>query len=332
MSETQQLYLVTGGCGQLGTFIVDLLLKEKKKIRVLDLKKHPNDNIESIVGNVCIFQDVLKACKNVNTVFHTAAIVDESNKKLLHDVNVNGTKNVIKACKELGVKKLIFTSSFDVVMEGKKPMVNGTEELPYPKKYLDHGYSNSKREAEQEVIKANSASLATCILRPSGIYGPHDKYHLPPLLELVKKGKGIRIGNGKAKFSHAFSGNVAHAHVLASKHLEPNSKLAGQCYFIAEGDTGNLFDHLGEIMELLGYQQPTKSVPFWLVYAIGWICDIFRIKSNITRFSVVVTSIDRTVSFERARKDFGYEPIYDKEAAMKITANWFKEQGLGKNN
>ncbi len=255
-------YLITGGCGQLGRAIIELLLKKDVKIRVLDLQYFPNDGVESIVGDICDMDVVREACKGIDVVFHTAAAVVGNNKKLYYKVNVEGTKNIIKACQELNVSKLIYTSSFDVVMNGKEPMNMADESLPYPKKYLDRGYSLTKRMAEQEIIKANGPSLSICVLRATGMFGPYDKYHLPPLLKNAKKNKGIMIGDGKANFSHVFNGNVAHAHILASEKLFPESPVCGQCYFIADHDNGNFFNHLGEILELMGYKKPTKSIPY----------------------------------------------------------------------
>jgi len=325
MDRQESLALITGGSGQLGIAITELLLKKGKKVRIFDKVIYPKDSVETLVGDVLDIEFVKKACKDVDTVYHCAAIVEENDLKLQYLVNVEGTRNIIKACIDLKIPKLIFVSTFDVVVEGRKPLTNADESLAYPKKYLDRGYSLTKKISEIDIINANGPNLSTCIIRPGGIYGPHDKYHLPNIINLAKSKFKLRMGNGKAKFSHVFSGNVAHAMILASEHLNPNSVIAGKYYFIGDYEAMNFFDFFTPFLEELKFSLPRWSVPFWLLYFVGWICDILKIKSKLTRFSVVSLCVDRTISYLKAKYDFGYKPIYSREEAYNMTLNWLKQ-------
>ena len=68
--------------------------------------------------------------------------------------------------------------------------------------------------------------LATCSLRPVGMYGPRDKYHLGNIIGMARKGVSLRLGDGSARFSHVYSENVAHAHILAARALKPEAATA----------------------------------------------------------------------------------------------------------
>lgn len=322
--------LVIGGSGMLGFEIVKQLKAEGKKVRVMDIQPLPEDNgVEFLKGDISNIDDVRKACQDVDVVFQTAAAVWDPKlpKEVYYDVNVTGNQNVIDVCKELEVPKLIYTSTLDVVVDGKKPIVYGDESLPYPRKLPKDFYSRTKIIAEQMVIEANSPKLSTVSLRPVGMYGPRDRYHIANIIEIAKSKTNIKLGDGSACFSHVYSENAAHAHVLAAKHLAPNSPVSGQSYFITDHQPAeNLFTFMEPFLEDLGLPKPKRSIPFRLAMVLATFSEIFAPKSNFNRFSVVQTCVDHTFVHDKASNDFGYEPIVSKEEAYQRTLDWFKKR------
>ncbi|CAN6476178.1 unnamed protein product [Victoria cruziana] len=133
---------------------------------------------------------VINACQGAEVVFHTAAPDSSINNHQLHySVNVQGTKNVIDACLECKVKKLIYTSSPSVVFDGIHGIFNGDESLPYPKQHND-SYSATKADAEALVLQANGkGGLLTCCIRPSSIFGPGDRLFVPSLVSAARANK-----------------------------------------------------------------------------------------------------------------------------------------------
>jgi sterol-4alpha-carboxylate 3-dehydrogenase (decarboxylating) len=100
------------------------------------------------------------------------SIRNRDNLGIFHKVNVEGTRCVIEAAKVLGVHKLIYHSSSGVVFDGRD-IVNGDENLPYPKTVLDP-YTASRALAEQLIIAANDTKglgMRTVCIRPTGIFG-----------------------------------------------------------------------------------------------------------------------------------------------------------------
>lgn len=326
-----EVYLVTGGAGMLGRALVSQLVQRGKKVRVLDIERAADERAEVIVGDVRDADIVKEVCKGVDVVIHAAAAVwdPKLSPSLYYDTNVVGTQVVIDACLECQVPRLVYTSTIDVVMDGKQAHRFADESLPYPADPRKMNiYAYTKMLAEQAVIKANGPRLATCALRPAGMYGPGDRYHITNIIRNAKHGLNIRLGDGKAKFSHVFSGNVAHAHILAAEHLTPDSPVAGQVYFITDHDTGNFFDFMIPYLEAMGIPPPRISIPRGVANILAWFVEKINPRSNFNRFSVYCTCVDHTFVHDKATRDFGYQPIFSAEESFRITLDWLKTQQL----
>jgi len=339
---SKPIILITGGSGFLGSHIVKELsgpdsMIETSEIRVLDFKEYSGGvSVNFIKGDTRDYDTVKKACEGVDAVIHSAAVIDWGNhpRQYVYDVNVGGTENVIKACHELGIKNLVFTSSLDAIYTGK-PLRNINDYQPYPERF--HGmYSKSKMLGELRVKKANSDKLRTVILRPSDIYGPADPYHMNALIGMAKTGFYVRIGNGKSKAQHVFSGNMAHAHVLALKEMiNGNTKHLGQAYLITDGPGHNFFKFFDKIVLKAGYKFWPKNLwlPWGLAYSMGAISEaiafvvrpIVKFNPGLSRFAVNYTCTDFTFSSDRAKEDIGFTPKYSEEEAIEITAAYYKK-------
>ena len=113
------------------------------------------------------------------------------------------------------------------------------ESAPYPTKWFGY-YPHSKAIAEQAVLAANGKSgLSTCSLRPHLIWGPRDQALIPRLLERARNNRLIRIGDGKNLIDTVYVENAAAAHLQAADALAPGSPVAGNAYFISQGEPVN---------------------------------------------------------------------------------------------
>ena len=113
-----------------------------------------------------------------------------------------GTENVLAACRQRGVSRLVYTSSPSVIFDGKDH-VQGEETLPYPTRWLCH-YPHSKALAEQAVLQAGqSGALRTVSLRPPLIWGPRDTHLIPRLIKPAGSGRLRQVGLGTKVFSVA---------------------------------------------------------------------------------------------------------------------------------
>jgi nucleoside-diphosphate-sugar epimerase len=326
--------LVMGGAGMLGYEIVRQLLDQGMQVRVLDLAELPEPvggrRLEAAVGDIRNRQAVLAACEGVDVVFQAAAAVWDvkTPARVFQEVNVEGNRNVIDACRRLRVPRLVYTSSMDVVVDGRKPIVDGDESLPYPARMPRDPYSRSKIEAERLVLEANDGGLATCSLRPVGMYGPRDKYHLGNIIGMARKGVSLRLGDGSARFSHVYSENAAHAHVLAVRALRFGGGSAGQCYFVCDHfPASNLFDFMEPFLRALDLPVPRVSIPYPVAWAMATVAELVAPRSNLNRFSMVQTCVDHTFVDGKARRELGYAPIVSLPEAFERSVAWLRDGG-----
>lgn len=208
----------------------------------------------------------------------------------------------------------------------KKPIIYGDESLPYPEKMPGDNYSRTKIISEKFMLEANSENLSTCALRPAGIYGPRDKYHLPNIIKAAQSRPAVKVGNGSAKFSHVYSENAAYAHILAARNLYPGSTVAGNVYFITDHQPAeNLFDFMAPFLTEFGLSPIRKSIPYPIAYGLSCINEKINPRSNFNSFSIIQTCVDHTFVHHKAARDFGYHPIISKEEAFRRTVEWFKK-------
>jgi nucleoside-diphosphate-sugar epimerase len=324
--------LVTGGAGFLGRALVTHLRDLGLAVRSFDLHPHPDASIESIIGNVTDPAVVARACIGVDTVFHTAAMIDWSlnKRKQLHAVNVEGTANVIAACREQRVQRLLYTSSVDVVFGGK-PIDGGNEDTPYPEHHLDD-YGHSKAIAERLVLAANDEELMTCSLRVATLWGPGERFRVTRFVEMARDGKLAALGNGTSRFSHLFIANAVLAHQRAAERLGAVDGLNGRALFILDEPADNFFTFYSPIIERAGLKANWKWIPTAPLYPFAILTEwanrlglTGKAPPLLTRFTVTSTSRNFWFRGDRGRALLGDYSVVSLDAAIEQTANWARE-------
>lgn len=339
--------LITGGAGFLGKSLVRELLDQTSPlkpgtVRVFDVAARPEDlstHVEYVQGDIRDFRQLQDACKGIDLVIHTAAIVDwgvRSEKEVL-DVNVEGTRNLVRACNENKVRFMVHTSSLDAVYSGN-PLVNIDEDQPYPQQH-ETTYCRSKYLSEKVVLEAHKNGLETCVLRPSDIYGEMDPYHIGSLIDMAKGGFYIRLGNGKSSCQHVYVGNMAYALLLAAAALaEGNEKVGGEVYFITDGPGSNFFSFFDQVVRGAGYRiwPGNLWLPRGLAYflatiseSLAWLArPVKKYTPKFSRFAVTYTCTDFTFTAEKAREHFGFRPKYSKPEALARTIEFYRNERL----
>ncbi|KAL1007471.1 hypothetical protein UPYG_G00087240 [Umbra pygmaea] len=353
MEKTQICtYLITGGSGYFGFRLACSLHGKGAKVILFDMRQPSLDVPEGIVflkGDICDYVQVEKAVTGVDCVFHTASYGmsgrEQLNRTLIEEVNVQGTKHVIRACVEAGVSRLVYTSTFNVVFGGQV-IECGDESLPYLPLHLhpDH-YSRTKSLAEMAVMKACGAELTngtgelrTCALRPAGIYGPGEQRHLPRIVGYIEQGIFRFVyGNPRSLVEFVHVDNLVLAHELAADALAPEKqhRSAGQVYFISDGRPVNNFEFFRPLVEGLGYTFPKLRLPVSLIYFVAFLTEmihhligpIYNFQPLLTRTEVYKTGVTHYFSIAKARAELGYEPqVYNLEEVVQ----WFKSRGHGR--
>lgn len=319
---------VTGAAGFLGRYLVEQLLARGD--RVTALVRRPDAHLaqlgaELALGDLLDARAIDKACRGVDAVFHVAARAGLGGPwRQYYEPNVIGTDHVLDACRQNGVTKLIFTSSPSVTFTGEDQQ-NVDESAPYADKWLAY-YPLSKAMAEQRVLDASNASLLTCALRPHLIWGPRDSHLIPKLIERAKSGRLRRVGAGQNLVDMIYVENAAEAHLQACDALEAGSPVAGQAYFLSNGEPVNCWGWINELLSLAGLPPVARSLSFRSAWAIGTACEaVWRITGRtsdppMTRFLAAQLATHHYFDISRARRDFGYAPRVDKAEGLRRLA------------
>ncbi len=313
--------LVTGGCGFLGRAVVDALADRGDVVTVLDHRVDPwRSDVQFVRGDICDPRVVDDAIAGQDVVFHSASLVHTKHNRLetVRAVNIDGTRNVLRACQQSAVPRLVYVSSASVVYDGHD-IENGDESLPYAASF-PAPYAETKRIAEEEVLRASGQhGVLTCAIRPHVVFGPGDTRLLPAILSRAREGKlKFRVGLGEKKLSDfTYVTNVVDAMLAADERLVPGSPVAGQAYFITNGEPMSFWDFVAQVLPPLGYKPPQLAIPRAVAYAAAAVREAFdtyvrggtlNAEEGLSRFAIRYICSHHYFSHARATRELGYTP------------------------
>lgn len=315
---------VTGGGGFLGFAIVQQLVREGYEVVTYSRGKHEALAKTGIVhhqGSISDFISLKTAMQGCEAVFHVAAKVRLwGNYESFYETNVIGTEHILKACIELRIRYLVYTSSASVIYQGSSEGKN--ENLPYPEKF-DASYPRTKAMAEQLILKANSSKLVTCSLRPHLVWGPGDPHLLPALLARQRRGQLRLPGKKEYLIDTTYVDNAAGAHLQAFKMMQTNPALvAGKAYFLSDDEPVTIRIFINRLLEASGLPPVKKTVNPELALVAGWlfqnIFQLFNISSEppVTVFLAKQLSQSHWYDISAAKRDFGYSPAVSIDEGM----------------
>ena len=321
--------LVTGATGFLGGWLVRRLLSEGHDIRIIrrapaedDLSDLP---LEAVPGDVTDPESLQAACLGIDTVFHLAGVIGYSRRlrKLMESVNVGGTANVIRACRDRGVRKLVYASSVAAIGASRngRPL---TEESPYEIGPLDLGYFETKHRAEGLLRSAVEAGeIDAVMINPSTIYGPGD----------ARKGSRrtqCRVASGRQRFYPPGGvGVVAVEDVIDAFLAVWNRGRRGERY-IVNGENLLFGDLFGMIAREAGVPPPPIRLPRAAMLAIGRVGDVLEsagLPAPLTGETARAAVLHHWFDASKARGELG---LRFKPASQAIAASvrWMRQQGL----
>jgi len=326
--------LVTGGGGFLGGAIARKLVQQGFQVRSFSRGSYPALRalaIEELRGDLSDRAATEAACKGCDTVFHVAAKAGIWGPyREYYSANVEGTLNILRACRTHKVRKLVYTSSPSVVFDGTD-MEGVDESVGYPKSYKA-AYPKTKAIAERAVLKHNGESLATLALRPHLIWGPGDTHLVPGIVKRGRTGALKRLGKEEKLVDFTFIDDAADAHLLAAEHLEFGSTVAGRAYFISQGKPLPLWDFINQVLAAAEVPEITKSVSPRLAYIAGAVFEgLYRmlpLKGDppITRFLAEELSTAHWFNIDAARRDLSYLPKTSFEEGFATLRDWFRSE------
>lgn len=271
MQLAGQRFLVTGGGGFIGRYVVETLLEKRAQVRVLDLPGKAErvkalPGVEVVEGDLTQPEDVLRAAEGVAGIFHMAVLAlnpsTENPRRALH-INVDGSFNVFDAARQQGVKKVVFSSASSVygdtleVMDESHPLLARTV------------YGATKI-AGEALLRALSSTFGFeyVALRYMNVYGPFMGYGLvDSVLKRIASGQPPMInGDGSQSFDFVYVRDVAGATVRAME-----ADVSDEVFNIGSGDEKTVRDVVFGLLELTHspFQPEFKDVPVPMVRRVG---------------------------------------------------------------
>ncbi|MCH8326760.1 MAG: NAD-dependent epimerase/dehydratase family protein [Bacteroidetes bacterium] len=328
--EEDDILLITGFPGWLGNRMIDVLMNGdrwgsnsvNRKIRLLIQPKFKGIislplSFEIFYGDVTDKNSLKNALKNVKSVYHLAGVIYPKEIKTFYEVNYKGTKNLVDACVELGVRRILFMSTDSVCGYGKEERVFNGFTKPNPYK----NYGRSKYLAEKYILdKTTEGLIDGTSLRGFWFFGPFMPERNKNFLRMFHWKKQIVFGNGKNYRSISHIDNTIQAFIKAEKRKET----FGKWYWIGGKKSDYTVDEIYKnIADGLG-------VNYNPIYIFNWMCELFSIFDTIIGwFGRLNPTIHAAGKFHKdiagdisdAVNDFDYNPNIGFEEIKKELKN-----------
>ncbi len=281
----------------MGRYVSTALVGKGYRVRALVMNKEQvltlPAGIVPYIGDITNPRAMAKACDGADAVVHLAAVVSEykySTEQILN-TNVIGTRTVIDACKDNGVRKILFPSTSDVYGRSRSERLTEDSELKPSDKY---GYSKMLAE---DVLREESGTLAYTIFRLAVVYGPGFEHSFFKLLRLINQGKAYLVGSGDNHLAVVHVTDIVQAFVLSLEKPASDKRV----YNISDGEDHTQRQLYDLAAEYLKVPKPTKQISNIVMNVMA---KTRGIDSDEMRF---LTS-NRLLDITRARKELGYRP------------------------
>jgi dihydroflavonol-4-reductase len=326
--------LVTGASGFIGSAVVRALVNDGCVVRALVEPGRDDANlagldVERVAGDIRDPAVLDRSVKGVSVVFHLAAIYRfwAADPDLFYDVNTGGTLNVIRAMKEAGCRRLVYTSTVGTigVAHAGHP---ATEETLVHFEHLFGHYKRSKYLAEHEVLRAGAAGLPVVLCHPTFPVGEGDSAPTPTgrtILELL---------NGRIPAYVDTALNVVHVDDVARGHVLAAQRGGLGRSYILGGENMSLRELLATLAEVSGLTAPRIQLSARAVLPIVRTAEWFQgrvlhreplLPSEPVRMATTRMEYDDS----RARSELGYSSMSAREALARA-AKWYVDHGFVK--
>jgi len=328
--------LVTGAAGFLGRHLVHRLLERGDKVRALDISV-PEDlpegfaagaemtargvrgkgwiagdiqGAEWIAADIRDAEAVASACKGMDTVYHLASLIPQrkANIETMRAVNIGGTRNVLDAARNAGLRRVIYLSSVEIFGVPKVvPCPEDGELAPLGE------YGRNKIEAENLCREACAAGLPVVMLRPPTITGSGlDEPFILSLLSAIQKGKPVTLlGKGTNRFQFIHVDDVVDACLLAAEHPDA----AGEAFNIGGKDVPSIAELVHLVASAVGSPSKVKLIPTTLAKIAIALLRPFG-AALLEPEHVAIAICDYVFDWSKARRILGWEPRWSVADAL----------------
>ena len=326
------MVVITGPTGHIGNVLVRELLKRGEQVRALvlpgeDLTPIEGLGTETIEGDVLDLDSLIRAFEGADVVYHLAGVISivPGEWDRLYKVNVEGTRNVIRACFACGVRRLVYASSIHAFHE-PPPGVTFDETSPFDPERLTMEYDKSKAMATLEVLEAVEKGLDAVVVCPTGVMGPYD-YRLSEMGRLIRDfSRKTLIGYVDGAYDFVDVRDVAKGLILACERGR-----RGESYILS-GERITIPEIMSLLEELTGIHRPRLKFPvrFAELAAAVFIplyLMVTRKRPLLTTCSIQTLQRNSETTSQKAVQELGYS-VRPLRQSVEDSINWLKGHGM----
>ncbi len=325
--------LVTGATGFLGRTLCPYLVGRGYRLRALvrtssDWEFLPPLGIELAWGDVRDTEAVHAAAEGCRMVVHAAGKFRFWGRRTdFFSINLDGTRNILEAARQVGVERLVFISTIAVI---GAPRAQTVIDETYPPTPWD-AYQRSKLAAERLALHYyHEYGLPAIVLRPGAFYGPGSRYAFNRLFfEDPLKGLPVQVHDGRRITFPVYIQDVAQAIDLALRRGR-----LGEIYNICAPSLSHREVNC-TVDQLLGYRIRRPNVPSWAMLALArawtWLSRYTGREPYYPLNLALYVFYDWKTSSEKAQRELGFVPTPFKVGA-RATLAWYREMGVGPTN
>lgn len=328
--------LVTGATSGLGRNAVEYLRRQGIKVRATGRNQAIGSLLEKL-GVEFIHADLTNLVSSqakamladVDVLWHCSSFTSPwGTEKAFELANVRATRRLGEWAAAYGVEQFIHISSPAIYFDYRHHRNVGEDFRPLR---FANEFARSKAAGEQVIQQLALSNPQThfTILRPHGLFGPHDKVMLPRLLQMMKYyGSLLLPRGGNALMDMTYLENAAHAMWLATQRQDTPS---GRAYNITNQQVCPLREVVQQLIDELGIKCRIRSVPYPMLDVLARGMEKLNNKSAkepvLTHYGVAKLNFDLTLDTSRAQQELGYQPLISLEEGISRTARWLKDHG-----
>ncbi len=313
-------YLITGATGYIGGQMARHLSSRGAHVLCMTRNGKKIDDIPAIDGDLLLPESLVNACDCADIVIHFAGALGRGlSNKMIREVNVNGTLNLIRSAKKAGVKYFLHISSAAVVgpREGA-PSNERTKCYPFTV------YEKTKYEGECKALElSKKLNLQLGVARPTFTYGPGDPHKLL-MFKLIKKRLFLYIGNECSTNHPVYIDDLLNGIMLMLEN-KPNQKV----YILGGPKPVTKKNWAGTIAEELNVKPPFINLPekpAWLVaIVLEGLGKLIGVEMPLTRSRILAMSKNWGMDISKAKEELGYDPKVDLKEGVKKTVLWYRQ-------
>jgi len=280
--------------------------------------------IEPSIGSLGDRSSLARAVKNVEVVYHIAAVYRQAGMPAAayRAVNATAVGALIEAAASAGARRVVHCSTVGVHGDIEKPPA--TEDAPIKPGDI---YQVTKVEGERIAHEASARTgVPVTIARPSGIYGPGDR-RLLKLFRGIARRRFVVLGSGDIFYHLTYIDDLVEGFRLCGEV----PAAANRTYILAGGEVTTLNELMTLIAREAGVEPPKLKLPAWPFWLAGAACEAvcapFGIEPPIYRRRVDFFTKSRAFDIGRARAELGYAPRVGLRDGIQRTLAWYRENG-----